>query len=93
MLKRKHKVVTVTYEDMVNQPVKMLSEIEKMLDVDLKSAINKIKSNTPLSVGMLFDGNRIRLKDEIVVQPSKSIKLRSIKDFIVRYIQFFLYKP
>jgi len=92
-LKRKHKVVTVTYEDMVNQPIKMLSEIEKTLDIDLKSVIYKIKSNIPLSVGMLFDGNRIRLKDEIVVQPSKSVKLRSIKDFIARYIQFFLYKP
>lgn len=92
-LRKKHKVVVVTYEEMVNKPIEMLRKVELGLDIELKSVLDKIKNNIPLDTGMLFDGNRIRLNKNLSIQSSKKIKLKSIKDFIVRCIHIFLYKP
>ena len=92
-LRRDHKVVEITYESMVNEPKQMLRKLESHLNIDLSSILYKIDKNIPLSVGELFDGNRIRLKKEIIIRPSTSLKKKRLRDTLTRYLNLILYRP
>ena len=78
-VKKKCKVVTITYDDLVRDPLSTLSAIENNLDINLQEAKNLIDTHQPLKVGLLFEGNRLRLKNQITfnkkVQDSRSKKL------------------
>ncbi len=80
---RKHsKVATITLEELTNEPEKTLTYISMTLNVDLSNSINITKNYSSLKTGCLFDGNRLRLKSEIVMEKTtpSSEKNRSFKD-------------
>ena len=64
-VKKKSKVAIITYDDLVKEPIVTLNKIEKTLDINLQEAKDLIETNQPLKVGLLFDGNRLRLKNQI----------------------------
>jgi len=64
-LRKKHRVIEIKYEHLIMQPEQVLKNIQKELDCDLSTAIEKIELNRELKTGKLFDGNRIRLKGAI----------------------------
>lgn len=61
----------VRYEDIVRVPEQTLSAIEKKLSVNLKIPISIAAGGKPYRVGHLVDGNRVRLKREILLQSSE----------------------
>lgn len=73
-LKRKKLVSVISYDDLVKNPIDVLSKIENDLDITLRQLKNKVKLNQPLGVGLLFDGNRLRLNKEIIIQKKKEDK-------------------
>ncbi|UZS00188.1 sulfotransferase [Chondrinema litorale] len=90
-LQKKHRVVEVTYEDLINYPEKLLKHIEEKLGLDLSSAINKLQDNTPLYTGKLFDGNRIRMKKEIYLRSDFKKLDYTFRDNLTRAINYLIY--
>jgi len=66
MLGKTHKVSLVSYEDILQSPVATLTRIESELNINLNNSKKLIEENEPLKVGLLFDGNRLRLEKEII---------------------------
>lgn len=64
-LRKKHTVVTISFEELIQQPKKVLSDLGKQLHLDLTIPIQKIEQNEALEVGDLFEGNNIRLKPQV----------------------------
>jgi hypothetical protein len=74
-------VSTVFYEDLLNDPISVLSEIETGLNISLENSKKLIMQEQPLKVGYLFDGNRLRLEKEIKLKKANhSYKPKSITD-------------
>lgn len=90
-LGKNHKVITIKYEDLLNQPIKVLAEIEKKLSMDLSLVKEKLQKKEALKVGYLFDGNRIRTNDVIAFQPSRYSYEKTFKNKITKYINLSLY--
>lgn len=81
-LSKSHKVSIVKYEDLCNSPVSVLECISKDLDIDLSYLIQKIEIGNALDVGMLFDGNRLRLQESIKIKKTQESKSSNIIDKI-----------
>lgn len=91
ILKDKHKIIEIKYEDLVNNPVDTMLKIEEKLDINLSNTIDKIKRKEPLQIGYLFDGNRIRLNENLKeIKKRKVTKLKTVDSF-TRLVNFFLY--
>ena len=76
-IRRNSKSATITLEELTNEPAKTLGYISETLGVDLSNSIRITQSYEPLNTGCLFDGNRLRLKTDIVMEktnPSSQIK-------------------
>lgn len=87
-LNKKHKTIAIKYEDLVFNPVKTLETISERLDIDLKNSIDLIKKGQPFKKGMLFDGNRMRLENEIFLKVNnKTTEAEGIKDSITLFLQ------
>ncbi len=67
-ISKSSKVVAITLESLTNEPEQTLTHISKELNVDLSHSISLAKAYAPLKTGCLFDGNRLRLKSEIVME-------------------------
>ena len=77
LLRKKIKFVKVRYEDLINKPVDVLRKIELSLELNLEHLITKIKSGKMLTVGYLFDGNRIRVQKKInIIQKNNKLSGR-----------------
>jgi hypothetical protein len=78
-VKKENKVAIINYDDLIRDPTSTLDTIEKGLNINLQQAKNLINANQPLQVGLLFDGNRLRLKNQITfnkkAQDNKNKKL------------------
>jgi hypothetical protein len=81
-IKKDSKVVSITLEELTNEPAKTLTRISESLGLDLSNSIGLTQSYSPLKTGCLFDGNRLRLKTEIVMEKTTSSinKKKSFKD-------------
>ena len=81
-IKKDSKVATITLEELTNEPAKTLSHISETLGIDLTESIGLTQNYSPLKTGCLFDGNRLRLKTEIVMEktPISKNKKKSLKD-------------
>ncbi|MBO9699282.1 MAG: sulfotransferase [Sporocytophaga sp.] len=90
-LGKKHNVITIKYEDLLAHPVRVLTDIEKKLSMDLSLVKEKLEKKEALKVGYLFDGNRIRTNDVISFQPSRYDYEKTFKNKITRYINLSLY--
>ncbi|WNJ19000.1 sulfotransferase [Pontibacter sp. G13] len=67
-LRRKHRVAEIRYEDILENPVEVLSGIQGQIGVDLSQSIRSVEMGTPWEVGALFEGNRIRVQSHLHLQ-------------------------
>jgi hypothetical protein len=91
-LKKRHKTTTITYEELVNNPISTLSQIESDLELNFSQVIDKAKKGDMLRVGNLIEGNRIRLKKEIRITATEKVEPLNFLEQIVHLIQFPLYR-
>jgi len=78
-------IIKMRYEELISSPVDTLLRIQEKFCIDLTIPIKKIKNNEPLSVGFLFEGNRIRLKRSIILE-RKSIRFPKTTKYIITYL-------
>ncbi len=91
-LSKKHKTSTIKYEELIENPIKVLHQIEKELQVDLQDVIQKIESNTLLNVSpYLFDANRIRLQKNLKISNNSKATNLSALDKITKLVHYPLY--
>jgi hypothetical protein len=84
IIRNDSKVVRLTLEELTNEPTKTLTRISKVLDIDLSNSISLTQNYSPLKTGFLFDGNRLRLKEEFVMEKINlsSFKKKTFKDYL-----------
>ncbi len=90
-LKENHNAIRIKYEDLIASPVQTLSSIEKKLGIDLSNSKEKIMQKTPLNTGPMFDGNRIRLKDQVTLKNDITWK-KGILPFLSRLLNSPFYR-
>jgi len=72
------KVVRIKYDSLVENPVETLSSIQKELNIDLSNCIEVIKRDDYLFPGLLFDGNRLRMKEKIKLEKKDNSNPRKL---------------
>jgi hypothetical protein len=61
----KEKRVYVSFNCLVRKPTQTIEKIQNKLSLNLTESISIIKNNKQLSTGLIFEGNRVRLKDKL----------------------------
>jgi hypothetical protein len=89
-LKGNHKVLSVRYEDLMNDPKKYFGVIGEALDVDPSMIIGKLESSKPFSGGTIYYGNRVRLQEEVSLRPTskKPTGLRAGLSDLINFIWY-----
>ncbi len=64
----KEKFQKIYYENFLRFPVEQLSLVENQFSIDLSVAKERIQLKQPLEVGYLFDGNRIRMQESLILE-------------------------
>lgn len=91
--KRGHKIVVLKYEDLIAKPIDVLEHIGTELGLGVLPVQEKISRDEPLDTGYLFDGNRIRLKENIVLQKKiKEVDKKGISYYFTRGFNFLIYR-
>lgn len=90
-LAKKHRVVRVRYEDLINEPEKLLQQIEDGIGLDLSTTIKRVRNDEPLKVKFLFDGNRMRHQESIKLMRGQKVGKLSLADHISRLINYPIY--
>lgn len=93
-IKSKANFCVIKFNDFIDDPNMIIANIEDELQINLRHIRSRINNNEPLQVGTLFDGNRIRLKDEIHIRkPDIQPPLRkSLKNKFVLTLHKFWWK-
>jgi len=86
-----HKITTIRYEDLIENPIDTLCDIQEVLDLNQKDLIEKIKNNKSLDTGILFDGNRIRLNESIILKKQTREVKKSFVFYFTRVFNYLLY--
>jgi len=82
-LRKTHKVVTISYSELVNSPLCAFDKIEKHLEIELSELKNICNKKDEFKVGYLFDGNRLRLNNSITIKPSIKKKTKHLINTIM----------
>ena len=82
----------ILFEDLIKDPTATLNKIEKDLGIELEGLQQKIDSRNWLYPGPLFDGNRLRLKQEIQLQNTLKPSPSSFKNTLTRIINLIIYR-
>lgn len=90
--KRGHNTSIIKYENLLENPTEVLMELSKKFDIDYKYLIDKLKNNSPLKTGFLFDGNRIRLKETVLLQTQKRDIKKNYKYYFIRIFNYLVYR-
>lgn len=64
-LAKKHSVIAIKYERLVSEPQRVLSELGEAVGIDFSALKQKVSDQEPLLVGDLFEGNSMRVKQQI----------------------------
>ena len=64
-LRVNHPIHEIRYEDLITEPETVLKGIAGAFDIDLSTAIQKVRNDEYLQVGDLFAGNTMRMKEQI----------------------------
>jgi len=74
-----NRYVRVHYESFIAEPEKELMRIGAAFEIDTSTAIDKINQGLPLDRGCVFNGNRMRMQDQIVFhkRPYKTEKRKA----------------
>jgi hypothetical protein len=92
-LRKRHKVVTINYSDFVNDTIRTLNKVGGSLEIDFSDVCERFKSSGAYKVGYLFDGNRLRLKNEIIINQEDTARKDNKFDKLMYPVhQFFWYK-
>jgi hypothetical protein len=93
-LRRKgHQVTRLTFEDLIAAPATALLAVGDALELDLQEVTGKVQTAAPLQTGYLFDGNRIRLKEGILLEQStKKTDQNDFKSWFTRAFNYIIYK-
>ena len=87
----KERKKVVWYENLLENPISLLSDIGNSFSLSVEPLLQKIESGISLQRGYIFNGNRMRTKDSIVFQ-SKETSISSehgvikILDRVLRFI-------
>lgn len=92
LVKRGHKVFKLKYEDFMENPEAMLNELANGIEVNFDEVKSKISNNSPLKTGFLFDGNRIRLKETLLLQARNQEIAKNVKYYFTRLFNYIVYK-
>lgn len=93
VLKRKgHKVFCLKLEDFIKSPDNLLELATNTLGEDFSYCRTIISENQPLNTGFLFDGNRIRLKETLFLQPYNNKSKKNIKYYFTRMFNYIVYR-
>ncbi|MCL6266663.1 sulfotransferase [Flagellimonas myxillae] len=90
--RRKHAVAIVKYDDLVAQPIKTLDDIAMNLGENFDDSKQKIANNRPLYTGFLFDGNRIRLQQEILLRSKTETRKLTLGDYFTKIFNYLVYR-
>ena len=90
--KRHHKVAVVKYEDLVEKPQSVVKYLGKTINEDCAALLSKLSQNKELNTGLLFDGNRIRLKETLTLRTGQKNEKKSFKDYITRILNYIVYR-
>ncbi|WP_421813317.1 sulfotransferase [Flagellimonas sp.] len=91
--KRGHKVIVLKYEDLIAKPIDVLDCIGNELGIGVQKIQEKIGQEASLDTGFLFDGNRIRLKESIVLQKKvKEIDKKGLSYYFIRGFNYLVYR-
>jgi hypothetical protein len=88
----KHKCYELNYADLINTPSECLQELSLEIGVDMGAVIDVIREKRSLIVGNLFEGNRIRYKEELKLIEASGNRKNKFRDKIVRLINAPFYK-
>jgi hypothetical protein len=91
-LSKRHKCVSIRYEDLVLNPIDTLDRIQQGIDLDLSMVKNKIRADAELDVGNLFEGNRIRIPHKIKLKRAKPEYPPTYKNQITHLMNGWLYQ-
>ena len=90
--RRGHKVYVIKNETFLKDPESVLNQASQSLSLDFSRSIEKILNKKPLDTGFLFDGNRIRLKETLFLQPYKNNTDRNLKYYFTRIFNYIVYR-
>lgn len=80
-LKRRKRVSVISYDEMVTRPKEVFEKISKDLDLNLTDVQSRLERGDSFKVGKLFDGNRLRLQDEVKLKLRNRQEIRSRSAF------------
>lgn len=64
-LRKRHSVISIKYEQLVSDPQTVLDELGEAVGVDFSHLKQKVHNEEALRVGDLFEGNSMRVKQQI----------------------------
>jgi len=66
------KCLKIKYEDLTTRPEETLTKIAHFTGIELKPAIHKVEKKLPLQQGYVFNGNRMRMEDDVVFKTTET---------------------
>ena len=94
-LKRTHSCSVVSYDELVTEPKQVFRKLSSDLNIDFFQVQQKFDKNEKFQVGWLFDGNRLRLKNEIALKLKRNDKKGTgsvLNSILLRVHSFFWFK-
>ena len=91
-LKRKHKVVSIKYEDLASSPEEILDQIGQSFDIDFTALKEVLSKNESLVVGDLFEGNSMRIKERIKLRRDLPSYRPSLPNIVTRLFNLPIYR-
>lgn len=70
----RHKVIKIRYEDLINSPTRVFSNLESFFELDLSDINNKIEKKQFFEIGHIVGGNRLKKNKEIFFKKDVSWK-------------------
>lgn len=67
-------VIRIRYEDLIIDPNKTLLRIGRLLGLDFQDVANRFSSGKSIRIGHIAAGNKLRMQDEIQLNPDESWK-------------------
>lgn len=86
------RVLEISIEEITNEPTRFIDKIEKEFLFDMSDLQTKLANRSPLKTHNLFDGNRIRLKQNITIDPILPPENFNWKERIVYFCNLFWWK-
>jgi hypothetical protein len=87
-----HRVGTLRYEDLISTPKETLLKLGSDIDEDYSELMRKLIIKEPLNTGYVFDGNRIRLKETLILRDSDTKEKTKGKLSFTRIFNYIVYR-